>query len=116
MPYGYEHRLNTGSSPYNGADGFFMVHEREMTAALGIRFLILPTLPGFGTADGRKIGKQSDMAGNSQTTGMGDTLTVENKQIRFTIKPVRASRITGPSRKLNRPGIYGHVTRLVAVA
>jgi len=79
MPYRYKHRLNAGSRPHNGADGFTMVHEWDMSAALNIRFLILPTQPGFGTADGRKIGKQPDMTGNPQTVGMGDTLAVENK-------------------------------------
>ena len=89
MPYRYKHRLNAGSRPYNGADGFAMVHEWDTAAALNIRFLILPTQPGFGAADGWKINNQPDMAGNAQTTRMGDPLAVENKQIRFSTKPIK---------------------------
>ena len=59
-----------------------------MATPLNTRFLILPTQPGFSTADGRKIGQQSYMAGNPKSLWMGDPLAVEKKKIRFTIKPI----------------------------
>ena len=89
MPYGYKHRLNPGSRPNDGTDGFSMVYEGDMAAALNIRFLKLPAQSGFGASDGWKINNQPDMAGYSQTTRMGDPLTVKNKQIRISTKPIK---------------------------
>jgi hypothetical protein len=90
MPYGYKQRLNPGSRPNYGTDGFSMVYEGDMAAALNIRFFILPAQSGFGASYGRKVNNQPDMAGYSQTIRMGDPLAVKNKQIRISTKPIKS--------------------------
>jgi hypothetical protein len=78
----HKHRLDPTSGPKDGADGVIAILYIGVAALFGMRIFIPARQSGFGTADGRPIQQQTDMTGEAAASRMGDTLPIENQQVR----------------------------------
>lgn len=75
-------RLDVILCPEQTADHLIVIHQGCEVPPLLSRFLCTSHQTGFSAPDGGHIEQNTQVAGQAKTSGMSDTLTVTNDQIR----------------------------------
>jgi len=65
----------------------------------------MPEEGRFGATNSRFIQEQSQVRSQTQPAGMGDTLPVNQKQVRRVAQLSQAARVRGASRNESKPGM-----------
>jgi len=76
-----EKRPDSRPRPNHGPDGLPAVMKTGPAAATASRFAEITDEPGLGASDRRETEEHADMGGQPQTPRMGDSLSVDEKEI-----------------------------------